>query len=76
MAIAKQPTPTAIRMISSMGFLPKMRSGGAERPQGHDDREGDRQMEREHNADLERDLAESCAVGRRLLAIPDTGCTR
>lgn len=77
MAIAKQPTPTAIRMISSMNFLLNERqSGDAESPQRHDDREGDRQMQSERDADLERDLAHRHAIGRCLRALSDIGRTR
>jgi hypothetical protein len=67
MAIAKQPLPTAIRMMSSMLVLPKtVRSDDAECAQRHDDGNGKGQVNGQYNADLECDLAEARTLEDRL----------
>jgi hypothetical protein len=71
MAIAKQPTPTAIRMMSSMGVLPKVaRSGAAEGIESEGDRKGEGKMHRHDETDLDDHVVGSrfgVEVDRRML---------
>jgi hypothetical protein len=58
MAIAKQPTPTAIRMMSNIFVLLEMaRSDDAERIERKPDREGECQMHRQDETDLDDHIA-------------------
>src|SRR5262249_50736500 len=65
MATAKQPQPTAIMMMSSMAVLPMGVWSDAEARQGQGDRKGYCKMQRQHDADLEHQLACARRVGIR-----------